>query len=137
MPPFIATLTSRWAAPDTVGLSSGLRTTLIAAAHTAALGLMLWSEAGVVPKLVFCLVWGLLNFFWLAVLRRPALSAALSLGVLVVLILLSRFKHDILFMTASFIDVMIIDADTFAFLMTVSSDLRYAVATAFLVGVPT
>jgi hypothetical protein len=32
---------------------------------------------------------------------------------------------------------MIIDADTFAFLMTVSSNLRYAVAAAFLVGVPT
>src|SRR5712672_2230091 len=85
----------------------------------------------------FVLAWGFLNFFWLAVLRRPGLSAALSLVMLIVLILLSRFKHDILFMTASFVDVMIIDADTLAFLMTVSSDLRYAVAAAFLVGVPT
>src|SRR5712675_991466 len=56
--------------------------------------------------------------------------------MIVVLILLSRFKHDLLFMTASFVDVMIIDADTFAFLMTVSSDLRHAIAAAFLVGVP-
>jgi hypothetical protein len=38
------------------------------------------------------------------VLRRPGLSAALSLVMLVILILLSRFKHDILFMTASFVD---------------------------------
>src|SRR5262249_20853015 len=68
---------------------------------------------------------------------RPGLSAALSFVMIVVLILLSRFKHDLLFMTASFVDVMIIDADTFAFLMTACSDLRYAVAAAFLVGVPT
>src|SRR5260370_8913468 len=32
---------------------------------------------------------------------------------------------------------MIIDVDTFAFLMTVSSDLRYAVAAVFVAGVPT
>src|SRR5260370_11199392 len=56
--------------------------------------------------------------------------------MIVVLILLSRFKHDILFMTASFVDVMIIDANTFAFLMMASSNLRYAIAAAFLVGVP-
>jgi hypothetical protein len=56
--------------------------------------------------------------------------------MIVVLILLSRLKHDILFMTASFVDVMIIDANTFAFLMMASSNLRYAIAAAFLVGVP-
>src|SRR5215470_13322214 len=123
MPPFIATLTSRWAAPDTVGLRNGLRTALIAAAHAAALGLMLWSEAGVVPKLVFCLVWGLLNFFWLAVLRRPALSAALSLATIVVLILLSRLKYEIIWMTANFLDLMIVNADTVDFLLAVKPDL--------------
>src|SRR5499426_490585 len=123
MPPFIATLTSRWAALDTVSLRSGLRTALIAAAHAAALGLMLWSEAGFVPKLVFCLVWGLLNFFWLAVLRRPALSAALSLVLIVVLILVSRLKYEIIWMTANFLDLMIVNTDTISFLLSVKPDL--------------
>src|SRR5258707_1290159 len=110
---------------------------VVAAIHIAAFAIMLWSEVDVIAKTIFILAWGFLNFFWLAVLRRPGLSAALSLVMLIVLILLSRFKHDILFMTASFVDVMIIDVDTFAFLMTVSSDLRYAVAAVFVVGVPT
>src|SRR5262249_50450401 len=80
---------------------------VVASIHISAFAIMLWSEVDVVARTTFVLAWGFLNFFWLAVLRRPALSAALSLVMLVVLILLSRFKHDILFMTASFVDVMI------------------------------
>jgi hypothetical protein len=45
---------------------------------------------------VFLLVWGMLNFFWLSLLRRPAASAALSLVMIVVLVLLSRLKYDII-----------------------------------------
>ena len=40
---------------------------------------------------------------------RPAVAAAMSLGWLVLLILLSRFKHDVLLMTVNFVDLMIID----------------------------
>jgi Sulfatase len=110
---------------------------IVASIHISAFAIMLWSEVDIVARTTSVLAWGFLNFCWLAVLRRPALSAALSLANLVVLILLSRLKHDILFNTASFVDVMIIDADTFAFLMTASSNLRYAITAAFLVGVPT
>jgi hypothetical protein len=134
MPAAIAFLKNRVGFPATV---EGRFAAVLAAIHMAAFAIMLWSEADVVAKTTFVLAWGFLNFFWLAVLGRPGLSAALSLLMIVVLILLSRFKHDLLFMTASFVDVMIIDADTFAFLMTVSSDLRHATAAAFLVGVPT
>ena len=63
---------------------------LIAALHLAALGLMYWYEAGIVASSVYLLTWGLLNFFWLALLRRPAVSAALSLTVIVVVTLLSQ-----------------------------------------------
>src|SRR5260221_8945700 len=76
MPPSIASMTSRWAASDAATPGGILRTTLIVALHGAAFGLMLWSEVAVVPKLVFGLTWGLLNFFWLAVLARPGLAAA-------------------------------------------------------------
>ena len=108
----------------------------IVSIHISAFAIMLWSEVDFVARTTFVLAWGFLNFFWLAVVRRPALAAALSLAMLVVLILLSRFKHDILFMTASFVDVMILDTDTFAFLMAASSNLRYAIAAALLLGVP-
>src|SRR5215468_7970080 len=85
MPPSIASLTSRWAASDAATLRGRLRTlrllrtVFLAALHLAALGLMFGSEVAVVPKLVFGLTWGLLNFFWLAVLRRPVVAPALSL----------------------------------------------------------
>jgi len=110
---------------------------VVTSIHIAALAIMLWSEADVVARAIFVLAWGFLNFVWLTILRRPALSAATSLAMIIVLILLSRFKYDLLFMTASFVDIMIIDTDTFAFLMTASPDLRYAVAGALLVAVPT
>ncbi len=49
----------------------------------------------------------------------PSTAAALSLAMIVVLILLSQFKHGILMMTATFVDVMLIDVDTFTFLLTI------------------
>src|SRR6266487_2396187 len=109
---------------------------LLAALHLAALGLLLWSEIGLVPKLVFCFTWGLLNFFWLAVLRRPIVSAALSLTIVVVLILLSRLKYEIIWMTANFLDVMIINADTVSFLLAVKPELYRKILLAFALVLP-
>src|SRR5262245_4516070 len=117
MPPSIAFVTSRWAAPVAAAPASILLILLIARLHLAALGLMLWSEVAILPKVVFCLTWGLLNFFWLAVLRRPVVSAALSLVVIVVLILLSQLKYEIIRMTANFHDAMIINRDALTFLL--------------------
>jgi hypothetical protein len=130
----IAFVMSRWAASDRP--RRRLAIALIAALHLAALGLLLWSEVGLVPKLVFCLTWGLLNFFWLAVLRRPAVSAALSLGIIVVLILLSRLKFEIIWMTANFLDVTIINADTISFLLAVKPELSRKVLLALAFVIP-
>ena len=74
----------------------------------------------------FLLSWGILNFFLIALLRRPALSGALSLTLVVVLILLSQLKHGIVQMTANFIDVMVIDRDSAAFLFTIFPNLRWS-----------
>ncbi|MFL5085096.1 MAG: sulfatase-like hydrolase/transferase [Xanthobacteraceae bacterium] len=112
------------------------RFALTAAIHLAALGLMVWSERTGVGKAAFLLAWGLLNCLWLALLRRPAAAAALSLTLFTVLVLLSRFKHDVLFMTVNFIDVMIIDHETFAFLMMVFPGLGWTVAAAALLALP-
>src|SRR5215831_10895241 len=84
--------------------------------HFAALVVMVLTEVAIVPKLLFLLSWGLLNFLWLMVSRRPGVSAALSLLMIVALVLVSRLKHEILLLTANFMDVMIIDTDTVSFL---------------------
>ena len=91
------------------GLASvGLwRLLAVAAPHLAALAVMLQTEADFGSRVGFLLSWGILNFFWIALLRRPALSGALSLTLVVVLILLSRLKHDIVQMTANFVDLMV------------------------------
>jgi hypothetical protein len=123
MPPFVAFLTSRATAPDAVRAGGTLRIALIAALHVGALALMVSTEVGLVAKLTFGLTWGLINFFWLVVLRRPAVAAALSLTMIVILILLSQLKYDIIWMTANFLDVMIVNADTIAFLLSVRPDL--------------
>src|ERR1700731_4166878 len=108
----------------------------VAAPHLAALGGMFQTEADFASRTGFLLSWGILNFFWIAVLRRPALSAALSLTLVVVLVLLSRLKHDIAQMTANFVDLMVIDRDTLAFLFTIFPHLRWSVISAAFVTIP-
>jgi sulfatase-like protein len=108
----------------------------VAAPHLAALGVMLQTENDFGSRAGFLLSWGILNFFWIALLRRPALSGALSLTLVVVLILLSRLKHDIVQMTANFVDLMVIDRDTAAFLFTIFPNLRWSVIGASLVILP-
>ena len=97
---------------------------LIAMLHLAALVMMAATEADPLAKAAFLLVWGSLNFFWLALLRRPAVAALISLELVVALTLLSRFKYDKLWMTVDFVDLMIIDQDTSAFLLTALPSLR-------------
>jgi phosphoglycerol transferase MdoB-like AlkP superfamily enzyme len=108
----------------------------VAAPQLAALGVMLETETDFNSRAGFVLSWGILNFFWIALLRRPALSGALSLTLVVVLILLSRLKHDIVQMTANFVDLMVIDRDTAAFLFTIFPHLRWSVIAAALVILP-
>jgi len=108
----------------------------VAAPHLAALGLMLQTETDFGSRLSFILSWGILNFFWITLLRRPALSGALSLTMVVVLVLLSRLKHDVAQMTANFVDVMVIDRDSVAFLFTIFPNLRWSVIGAGLITIP-
>ena len=97
---------------------------------------MLDTETDFSSRLGFVLAWGILNGFWLALLRRPALSGALSLTLVVVLVLISRLKHDIVQMTANFVDLMVIDRDTVAFLFTIFPNLRWSAIGAALLVIP-
>jgi hypothetical protein len=108
----------------------------VCAPHLAALAIMLQTETDLGSRAGFLLAWGILNSFWITLLRRPALSGALSLTLVIVLILLSRLKHDIVQMTANFVDLMMIDRDTAAFLFTIFPNLRWSVIGAGFVVVP-
>src|SRR4029078_11839841 len=101
-----------------------LALSLVALLHVAALVIMVATEVDLVAKVAFLLAWAFLNFICLALVRRPIASALISLSFIVVLILLSQFKHEKLWMTVDFVDLMIIDGDTSAFLLAVIPGLR-------------
>jgi len=91
---------------------------IVGAIHLAALGGAVQTEWGLFHGALAVLRLRLPQFcFWLIVLRRPASSAALSLIMIVLLIVVSRFKFDILWMTITFFDLLIVDPDTVAFLL--------------------
>jgi phosphoglycerol transferase MdoB-like AlkP superfamily enzyme len=136
MPSSLAAVIRDWGSSDLARRHGPAQATLILLINLAALALMVWSETNVAPKVVFCLTWGLLNFFWLAVLRRPLVAAALSLATVVVLILLSRLKYKIIWTTANFLDVWIVNSDTVDFLLSVKPDLFTDVMLALLVLLP-
>ena len=128
--------------PNTAVATTGLgsfgivRLFAVAAPQLAGLVLMLQTETDFGSRLCFILSWGILNAFWIALLRRPALSGALSLTMVVVLVLLSRLKHDVAQMTVNFVDLMVIDRDSTAFLFTIFPGLRWSVISAGLVTLP-
>src|SRR5262245_29752701 len=68
----------------------------IAVLHLAALVILYQTEWGLVHGALALFAWGFLNFTFLLLLRRPGVAAALSLTLLVLLILLSRLKFDVL-----------------------------------------
>jgi hypothetical protein len=110
---------------------------LLVATHLAAVGLLLWFEVEPAAQLAVVLSWGLLNFFWLSLLGRPLISAALSLAVICLLIGLSQFKHSMLFMTATFVDVMLIDWASVSFLLAMIPGLAWTFAFGLAVAIGT
>src|ERR1700738_1727229 len=119
MPPAVSYLVHRLGAAHAVGRNDALRIALIATLHLASLAIMAFTEADIVAKLCFLLAWGILNFFWVGITRRTAVSAGPALRSIVIRILVSRLKYDIIWMTANFPDVMIIDNDTISFLLSI------------------
>jgi hypothetical protein len=103
---------------------------LIAIPNVAALVIMAATEVDLVARSAYLLTWTFLHFFWLGVLRRPIVAALLSIEIVVALILVSQFKHEKLWMTVDFVDVMIIDQATSAFLLKAIPSLRMSIALA-------
>jgi len=117
--------------PVNVGL---WRVALVAAPQLAALGLLIVTEIDPISRVAFLLSWMALNLLLVALTRRPAISGALALSLLTVLILLSRLKYDVVQMTVNFVDVMMIDRASIAYLFTIFPKLWQPVAVVALVA---
>jgi hypothetical protein len=135
MPPAVTYLARRFTRAEPFSGRQAGGFVLVMALNLAALVVMAATEIEFVDQAAFLLFWGLLIFAWLTVLRRPAAATALSLAMIVMLILLSQFKHDKLLMTINFVDVMIADPDTTRFLLTIFPHLRWTVVAAIVVAI--
>ena len=109
---------------------------VLAALHSWAIAVMILTEPDLIGKAAFLLAWGVFNGLWLLLLRRPAASAALAMTMLMLLIALSIFKHGILVMTVSFTDILVLDTDTFWFVLDTYIDLGKYASIVLLITVP-
>jgi phosphoglycerol transferase MdoB-like AlkP superfamily enzyme len=136
MPPVASALLARFASYPALSRRDYAALIVTAKLHAVALFIMAATEPDLESKFTFLFAWLVLNFFWLALLRRPAIAALLSLAMFVTLILLSQFKYDKLMMTVNFVDVMILDRDTVAFFLTIYPNLLRRLILAAALAVP-
>jgi hypothetical protein len=126
----------RFAVVDAVISSLSIQIAAVVALHGAALVRIYLTEYGPFAVTLTLLTWACLNFFWLMILRRAAITAAVSLVMIESVIVLSQLKFNIMEMTLSFFDVLIVDADTIAFLLAIFPDLRTAVLVTATATIP-
>jgi len=136
MPPVVASVTTLLFDASSASRKDVARAALLIGLHLAALIVLVVTESRPVPQIAFLLSWGFFNFCWIALLRRPVVAAAISLAWLILLILLSQFKHDVLLMTVNFVDLLVIDGDTVSFLLKVFPALnaKASIAVALLIA---
>ena len=115
---------------DAVGIAC------VAALHLGALYALLTTEYGPFAITLSLLAWLFANCLILVFLPRPGIAAALSLMATVILIAFSRFKFDILQLSITFLDLLIIDRDTFSFLLSVFPRLKLPLLCAAIAAVP-
>jgi len=108
----------------------------VATLHLGALYALLTTEYGPFAITLALLAWLFANCLILIFLPRPGIAAALSLMLTVVLIAFSRFKFDILQLSVTFLDFLIVDRDTFSFLLSVFPRLKLPLLVAAVAAVP-
>src|SRR4030095_6795433 len=107
-----------WSLRNAIGIGC------VVALHLAGLAALLSTEHGPFAITLSLLAWLFANCLILVFLPRPGIAAALALMATVVLIAFSRFKFDILQLTLTFLDFLIIDRDTFSFLLSIFPRLK-------------
>ena len=120
-------LLSRFALAESISRRDALALVIITLLHLSALVVMAATELDLASQGDIPGHLGAVEFF---LARCPAEAFDLRLarrsGMIVALILLSQFKYDKLMMTVNFVDLMIIDPDTSAFLFTIMPRLARA-----------
>ena len=112
------------------------RIAAVVAIQIAALAVMWQTEYGAYGMALYLLAWIALNCFFLVLFRKLGISAALSLALFSVVVVLSLFKFSITWMTISFLDILIVDSDTVAFLLNIFPELRTPLVAAGVLAIP-
>jgi hypothetical protein len=132
----LAALNKRFGLTDFVTAHINGPATLLVLPQLVALGIMLATENNPISIGAFLLGWGFLNFLLLSFIRRPAVTGVMAILLITLLVLLSQLKYSVMWMTANFVDVMIVDTDTVAFLFTIFPELRWIVALGAILLIP-
>ncbi|HKU05072.1 MAG TPA: sulfatase-like hydrolase/transferase [Bradyrhizobium sp.] len=119
-----------WTWRNRIGVAS------VAVLHLTALYALFSTEYGPFAITLSLFAWLFANCLVLVLLPRPGIAAALSLVATVVLIAFSRFKFDILQLSITFLDFLIIDRDTFSFLLSVFPRLKLPLLLSAIAAVP-
>ena len=112
------------------------RIAAVVAIQIAALAVMWQTEYGAYGMALYLLAWIALNCIFLVVLRRPGIAAALVLTLFSALIVLSLFKFSVTWMTLGFLDFLIVDGDTIAFLLQIFPDVKTPLIVAAVLAIP-
>ena len=105
-----------------------LRIALVVALYAGCVAVLYLTEYAAFGKtlslatLVFVCCLGIVLF------GRPGIAAALALIAFNVLIALSHLKYDVTQLTLTFLDLLLIDPDTFSFLVTTHPWLKWQIA---------
>ncbi|HKY88274.1 MAG TPA: LTA synthase family protein [Pseudorhodoplanes sp.] len=126
----------RFAALSALDRSQRIGLGITALIHLVALGTLFATEHEIFHLALATLTWIGLNLFFLSILRRPLMSAVLSLGSILIVIAVSLFKFEVTWMTVTFLDLLILDSGTVAFLLKTFPNFRLAVIGGLIAAVP-
>jgi hypothetical protein len=126
----------RFAALFALTRSQLIRLGAAALIHLVALGTLFATEHEIFHLTLATLTWIGLNLLFLSILRRPLMAAVLSLGSILIVIAVSLFKFEVTWMTVTFLDLLIIDSGTVAFLLKTFPNFRLAVIGGLIAAVP-
>jgi hypothetical protein len=133
--PLIALLKSAWRRAAADG-AYWPRAALVGLLYAACAILLYRTEYGPFATGLSLLTLGFVCCLVIAVFARPGIAAALSLVAFAVLIALSRLKFDVTQLTLTFLDLLLIDRDTFSFLMTTHPWLRWQIVLGAAMALP-
>lgn len=101
-----------------------LRCALVAAPVLLAIGILHATEYGPFATTLSLATFAFLTGLGILVFRRPGIATGIALLAIAILISLSKLKFDIVQLTLTFLDFLMIDPDTASFLATTFPTLR-------------